>query len=154
MSTALPPPHSPRSPQPQLTMSEATPSGSAWKEYDMIKLQEAVAAYRVSRGIRPTSRKFILDFLEEVNDFIPSGLSENELRKKLYSEMNSFRKKPRPCPDCPDSDRHHYELELKACDLPTYFQNAEPNSSRSLELNQRANVTEKKQKASKKRKRV
>ncbi|KAK8930951.1 hypothetical protein KSP39_PZI016976 [Platanthera zijinensis] len=135
-------------------MSEATPSGSARKEYDMIKLLEAVAAYRVSHGIRPTSRKVILDFLEEVKDFIPPGLSENELRKKLYSEMNIFRKKPRPAPDCPDSDRRLYELELKAWDLPAYFRNAEPNSSRSLELNQRANVTEKKQKASKKRKRV
>ncbi|KAK8930949.1 hypothetical protein KSP39_PZI016974 [Platanthera zijinensis] len=137
------PPSSPHSLSGEMT-SDSTPS--LRREYDMIRLFEAVAKFRLRNGILPFRPAIIPGFLNEVKDFVPLGLSEGGLIGKLYKERKNFIQKPSPGPDCLGSDRYLYELQLKAFGLPSLCRTFKRNVSGSM----KCVVTKKRRKASKK----
>ncbi|KAI0495237.1 hypothetical protein KFK09_025387 [Dendrobium nobile] len=106
---------SPRSAAVQKVSDYNTPHD---RGYDVQKLLKAVASFRLRNGITPTMRRAIPDFLKEVKDFVPEGLSERKLFLKLRALQERFRKFPSPGPNCTDFDRSFYELGFKAWRSP------------------------------------
>ncbi|PKU69473.1 hypothetical protein MA16_Dca015345 [Dendrobium catenatum] len=106
---------SPRSAAVQTVWDYNTPHDTG---YDVQKLLKAVASFRLRNGITPMMRRTIPDFLKEVKDFVPEGLSERRLFLKLRALQERFRNFPSPGPNCTDFDRSFYELGLKAWRSP------------------------------------